>query len=113
LQSEVGGGIVVVNCLLVVISRHRKDLPALNPSPIRPNPRLASHTKITQEIKNIIEFHGRIQPVDNCLVHLFGGRKRPTAVADDIGVSEMEIGGEPRAWHRLNLKRCPLLTFVH
>lgn len=62
------------------------------------------HTKITQEIKNIIGFHGRIQPFDNCLVHLFDGRERAAAVADDDRVSEVEVGGEPSVWHSLRRK---------
>jgi hypothetical protein len=47
---------------------------------------------------------------------LLRGRERPTAVAADIGVSEMEVGGEPSVWHSLKLKRvstfhfCPLVT---
>jgi len=98
-----------------VISGHREDLLALNPSPISVDPCLASHTKITQEIKNIIGFHGRIQSFDNCLVHLFDGRERAAAVANDIRVSEMEVGGEPGICHSLKLKRmstfhfCPLV----
>src|SRR5258705_4889316 len=62
------------------------------------------HTKITQEIKNIIGFHGRIQPFDNCLVHLFDGRERAAAVADDDRVSEVEVGGGPSVWHSLRRK---------
>ena len=62
------------------------------------------HTKITQEIKNIIGFHGRIQPFDNCLVHIFDGRERAAAVADDDRVSEVEVGGEPSVWHSLRRK---------
>jgi hypothetical protein len=99
---------------LSLISGYRNDLLALNPAPISTNSCLASHAKITQEIKNIIGFHGRIQPFDNLLVHLFGGRERATAVADDIRVSEVEVGGEPSVWHSLKLTRmstfhlCPL-----
>jgi len=90
--------------LLVVISGHREDLLAFNPSAISADPYLVSHAKITQEIKNVIGFHGRIQPFDNCLIHLFDGRERPIAVADDVGVTEMEVCAEPRIWHSLRRK---------
>ena len=38
----------------------------------------------------------RYQAFANCLIHLVDGRERSIAIANDIGVSKMEIRGEPR-----------------
>jgi hypothetical protein len=79
--------------LFVLICGHGEDLFAMNSSAISKDPLLGSHIKITQEIKNIIAFHGRIQPFDNCLIHLFDGRERAIASLR-----------EPRIWHCLRRK---------
>src|SRR5690348_9235803 len=88
-----------------MISGHSEDLIAADSVSVCGNPRLASHTKITQEVQNVIGFHGRIQSFENRLIHLSDSREGPTAVADDIGVSKMEVSREPSAWHTPRLNR--------
>ena len=65
---------------------------------------LGSRCRSPQKIKNVIRLHRGIQAFENCLIHFFDGRKRPTAMADDVGMSQMEISSEPCIWHRLRSK---------
>jgi hypothetical protein len=92
--------------LFVMISRHGEDLLTSNPATVFENPGLVAEAEVPQKIKNVIRLHRGIQAFRNCLIHFFDGRKRPTAIADDVGMSQMEISSEPCIWHRLRSKRC-------
>jgi len=91
--------------LFVMISRHGEDLLTSNPATVFENPGLVPDAEVPQKIKNVIRLHRGIQAFKNCLIHFFDGRKRPTAIADDVGMSQMEISSEPCIWHRLRSKR--------
>ncbi len=91
--------------LFVMISRHGEDLLTSNPATVFENPGLVPDAEVPQKIKNVIRLHRGIQAFKNCLIHFSDGRKRPAAIADDVGMSQMEISSEPCIWHRLRSKR--------
>src|ERR1700733_657184 len=93
--------------LFVMISRHGEDLLTSNPATVFENPGLVPDAEVPQKIKNVIRLHRGIQAFKNCLIHFFDGRKRPTAIADDVGMTQMEISSEPCIWHRLRSSRGP------
>jgi hypothetical protein len=50
--------------------------------------------EVAQDVHRVRRFDGAIPVFDECLVHLFHARKRPTAVTDDVMVPKMLITGE-------------------
>ncbi len=90
--------------LFVVISGHGKDLLTADPATVCDNACVASHTEVAQKVEDVIRFHRGVKAFENCLIHLSDSREGPTAKADDVGVSKMEIGGEPCVWHSLRPK---------
>lgn len=90
--------------LLVVISGHGKDLLTADPATVCDNACVASHTEVAQKVEDVIRFHRGVKAFANCLIHLSDSREGPTAKADDVGVSKMEIGGEPCVRHILRPK---------
>ena len=53
-----------------------------------------SKKKIADNVDRIPVCHAAIPVLDESLIHYANIRKRPTAEADDVSVSEMLVGGE-------------------
>ena len=75
-----------------MISGHGEDLLTANPATVFENPGLVPDAEVPQKIKNVIRLHRGIQAFKNCLIHSFDGRKKPTAIADDVGMSQSAAG---------------------
>jgi hypothetical protein len=59
----------------------------------------AAHAKIPKEIERIVWLDVRVHPIRDVRIHLFRARKRTIAIADDVEVPEVKIGGELRIGH--------------
>jgi len=59
----------------------------------------AAHAKIPKKIERIVWLDVRVHPIRDARIHLFRVRKRTIAIADDVEVPEVKIGGEPRIGH--------------
>ena len=59
----------------------------------------SAHAKIPKEIERIVWLDVRVHPIRDVRIHLFRARKRTIAIADDVEVPEVKIGGEPRIGH--------------
>src|ERR1035437_818429 len=64
----------------------------------------AAHAKIPKKIERIVWLDVRVHPIRDARIHLFRALKRTIAIADDVEVSEVEIGCEPRIGHRPIMK---------
>ena len=51
--------------------------------------------KVAEEIKHIIRFHRSIQALQDGRVHLLRICERTIAVANDVEVPKVKVGGEP------------------
>ena len=58
-----------------------------------------AHAEIPKEIERIVWLDVRVHPICDVRIHLFRGRKRTIAIADDVEVPEVKIGREPRIGH--------------
>ena len=59
----------------------------------------AAHAEVSKEIQRIVWLDVRVHPIRDVSIHLFRALKRTIAIADDVEVPEVKIGGEPRIGH--------------
>jgi len=85
--------------LLVVITRHRKDVFAANLLAVLQGLRLAPDTEIPKEIQDVIGLNGGVETVEDRLIHFLDASKRSITVADYVVMPEMKIRREPYVRH--------------
>ena len=56
----------------------------------------AAHCHVAQYPHRVVGLHQRVPPFDQRPVHVIDIAERSTGVLDDVGVTEVEVGGEPR-----------------
>jgi hypothetical protein len=61
--------------------------------------------KISQKVKHVICADKLVQVGENGSVHLFDGRERTAAVANDVAMPEMKVGRKPVIDHRNDSSR--------
>jgi hypothetical protein len=83
----------------VVISVDEVDRLAGNLIAIDGNCLWSSHAEVPEEIEHVIRLYRRIHALDNSRVHFLRVRERTLAVANDVEVPEMEVGGKPSVSH--------------
>ena len=83
----------------VVISVDEVDRLAGNLIAIEGNCFWSSHAEVPEEIEHVIRLHRRVQALDDRLVHLLRVREWTVAVANDVEVPEMKVGGKPGVSH--------------
>jgi hypothetical protein len=85
--------------LLVVITRHRKDVLAANLLAVLQGLRLAPDTEVPKEIQDVIDLNGGVETVENRLIHFRDASKRSITVTDYVAMTKMKIRGEPYVRH--------------
>ena len=66
----------------------------------------SAHTKVSEKIENIIRLHRSIQSLQDGRVHLLRVGERTVAVANDVEVPKVEVGGEPNVGHHQIIQQC-------
>lgn len=79
----------------VMIPQYKVDPLATNRLPISQRDLGSTYAKIAQEVEFIFRLDAFVDASKNFLVHFTGTCERASTVANDIGVSEMEVGCEP------------------
>src|ERR1035437_2358382 len=59
----------------------------------------AAHAKIPKEVERIFWLDVRVHSIRDVRIHLFRVLKRTIAIADNVEMPEVKIGGEPRIGH--------------
>ncbi len=59
----------------------------------------SAHAKVSEEIEHVIRFHRSIQALQDDRVHLLRAHERTIAVANDVEVPKVKVGGEPNIGH--------------
>ena len=84
---------------LVMVSLDKMDRLAVQAFAIGRDLFDAAHAEITEEIQRVVCLDTLVHPIHDARVHLFRGRERSIAVANDVEVPEMEVGREPSISH--------------
>jgi regulator of RNase E activity RraB len=84
---------------LVMVSLDKMDRLAVQALAIGRDLFDAAHAEITEEIQRVVWLDTLIHTIHDARVHLFRGRERSIAVANDVEVPEMEVGREPSISH--------------
>src|SRR6266576_1902978 len=87
--------------VFVVISGNPKYFLAANLLSKLRSSRFRPHTKIPQEVQNVIRFYASVQAFNNRMIHLLNGFKRAIAVPNNVLVPQMKISSEPNVCHEL------------
>jgi len=78
-----------------VVSGDEIDPPAADLTAIIPRAGRASDAEVSEKVQNVIGLRVGVEPVKNSLIHLLDIGEGTSAIADDIGVPEMEVRSEP------------------
>ena len=65
----------------------------------------AAHAETAEEIQRVVWLDTLVHPIHDARVHLFRGRERSIAVANDIEMPEVIVGREPSVSHNLIMKQ--------
>ena len=82
-----------------MVSLNKMDRLAVQALPIGRHLFNTAHAEVSKEIQRIVWLDVRVHPIRDMRIHLFRGRKRTIAIADDVEVPEVKIGREPRIGH--------------
>ena len=88
----------------VMVSLNKMDSLAVQTLAIGSDFFNAAHAEITDEIQYVIWLDALVHPIHDARIHLFRGRERSIAVANDVEVPEVEIGREPSISHIFIMK---------
>ena len=89
---------------LVMVSLNKMDRLAVQALAIGRDLFDAAHAEIAKEIQRVVWLDTLVHPIHDARVHLFRGRERSIAVANDVEVPEMEVGREPSISHIFIMK---------
>ncbi len=78
----------------VVVPDH-ESLGAVEPPPERQRPVERAHGEVTQHPDVVVGTDDPVPDPDDLLVHVGHAGERTVAVPDDVGVAQVEVGGEP------------------
>ena len=84
---------------LVVVAFYKMDCLARQPFSISSYLLLSSHTEVAEKLEDIVRLCARIHSLYNHIVHLLCVSKGAVAVANDIEMSEVEVGSKPEITH--------------
>src|ERR1700722_21009427 len=88
-----GEQVLYLSSRIVVIYVYEVDLLAANLIAIEGNCFWSSHAEVPEEIEHVVRLHRRIHEFEDRLVHLLRVREWTVAVANDVEVPEMKVGG--------------------
>jgi hypothetical protein len=76
----------------------------------------AAHAEIPKKIQRVVWLDTVVHPIRDARIHLFRGRERSIAVANDVEMPKVKVGREPSISHTLIMKqpihKRPLCTSV-
>ena len=78
-------------CHLVMVAFNEMDLFAVQTLSIGRYLFDTAHAKIPKEVERIVLLDVRVNPIRDVRIHLFRGRERSIAIADDVEVPEVKI----------------------
>lgn len=87
----------------IVVSEDEMNTAATNSLAIGERHLRPAHAEVAQEVQLIFSLHALVEPGEDHVVHFRSAIEWTVAVSNDVGMTEVEIGREPRSLHSLTI----------
>src|SRR4051794_5517338 len=83
----------------IVVTLDEEDVLAADSTAVREGVLPVSAAEVAEKVNRVSLGDASIQPCEYLVVHVGYSRERPVAVANDVLMSEVKVGGEPDLRH--------------